>query len=235
MSNSPQKPLNHTGADLSPENVKKMLDACDHFPPDIRGNEHRLEEQRVLSTSEASSIGSMPLPLTLKGMVKKSFSKLLGNHPEMFLDKLGERLAYERTGVRLYEAAIAKALGTNEPKKILESLLHIKKEEAKHMELIKKALEELGADPTAMTPSADLVGVIGQGFIQVLTDPRTDMTQVFNTLLNIELIDNAAWELLIEFADDAGHSKLSEVFREALSQEEEHLVMIKSLLKNYLN
>lgn len=225
---------NVTGAELSPKNVKMMLEACQEFPADVRGNNAKVEGERVKMIQEASPIGTVPVPMTMKGVVKQSFNKLLGEQPEVFLDKLGERLAYERAGVRLYDAALAKAYGLNESKKLIKQLEHIRKEEAEHMEIVKSAIEKLGADPTAMTPCADLTGVMGMGLMQVVTDPRTNMIQVLDALLNAELIDNAAWELLIELAEK--HNKaLVSGFEKALQQEEDHLSIIKNFCKNYFD
>lgn len=151
------------------------------------------------------------------------------------MDKLGERLAFERSGVRLYEAAIAKMLALNESRRMLQQLEHIRREEAEHMEILVLAIKKLGADPTAMTPGADVTGVLGMGLIQVLTDPRTDAPQALTALLNAELIDNAAWELLIELAMGNGQDEMVEQFEKALAQEEEHLSIIKVLLKDYLD
>lgn len=226
---------NTTGAALVPENIEKMLDACKEFPPDVRGDESKLEEERINMVQESTSIGSVPIPMTIRGKVKQSFNKLLGSQPELFIDKLGERLAYERTGVRLYEAAIAKAHGLNESRKIIKQLDHIRGEEAEHMEMVKFAMEKLGADPTAMTPCADLTSVAGFGLLQVVTDPRTNMVQTLDALLNAELIDNAAWELLIDLSNEHRQKKLAESFQKALEQEEEHLNIIKGFVKEYMN
>ena len=50
----------------------------------------------------------MPVPGNLKGAAKAAVKALKGEKAAVFLDKLGERLAFERTGVRLYEAVLAK-------------------------------------------------------------------------------------------------------------------------------
>src|SRR5690554_4750596 len=94
-------------------------------------------------------------------MLKSAFDKVLGNNPELLLDKLGERLAYERTGVRLYEAMIAKALACEgSGAELVPTLQQIRNDEQAHMILLINAIETLGADPTAMTPCADVVGAI---------------------------------------------------------------------------
>lgn len=226
---------NTTGGALSPENIQMMLNACKEFPPDVKGNESKLEEERVNMVQEASTIGSIPIPMTLKGKVKQSFNKMFGSQPELFLDKLGERLAFERGGVRLYEAAIAKAHGLHESRKVVKQLEHIRGEEAEHMEMVKLAIEKLGGDPTAMTPCADLSSVAGFGLLQIVTDPRTNIIQTLDALLNAELIDTAAWELLIELAEAHNQTSLVTSFQKALEQEEEHVKIIKGFVKDYLN
>lgn len=50
----------------------------------------------------------VPIPGSTKGMVITGHSKLVGQSPEVLIDKLGERLAFECGGTRLYEALIAK-------------------------------------------------------------------------------------------------------------------------------
>ena len=47
--------------------------------------------------------------MCIRDRLKTALNKLTGVSPEMLIDKLGERLAFERTGVRLYEALLAKA------------------------------------------------------------------------------------------------------------------------------
>jgi len=73
----------------------------------------------------------------------------------------------------------------------------------------------------------DVIGTASMGFMQVLTDPRTTLAQCLNTMLAVELTDNAAWELLIQLADDAGETELSGRFLAALSQEQQHLAIVK--------
>jgi bacterioferritin (cytochrome b1) len=106
----------------------------------------------------------------------------------------------------------------------------IQRQEAEHMQVVREAIETLGADPTAMTPCAHVVGTMALGIIQVLTDPRTNMAQCLNAILTIELTDNAAWELLIELARQANHPHIAASFEEPLRHEEEHLAAIKTLL-----
>ena len=65
---------------------------------------------------------------------------------------------------------------------------------------------------TAQTPCADVSATASMGIVQVLTDPRTTLAQCLNALLTAELTDNAGWELLIDLAEELGHSDMADEF-----------------------
>jgi ferritin-like protein len=133
----------------------------------------------------------------------------------------------------LYEALLAKAsvVGVVDDTQ-LETLQRFRAEEAEHFQLVVAAMEKLGADPSAMTPCADIVGVTGMGVLQTISDPRTNLAQSLNALLTAELTDNAGWELLIELADTCGQPEIAESFYKALSQEQVHLQTVRSWLRD---
>jgi len=224
--------LNRTATQLSPEDTERQIRAVALHPADVPGGVEQLTEARQRAVVEADTVGSVPIPGSLKGMVKSSLDKLRGKNPEVLTDKLGERLAFERTGVRLYEAMIAKAVAAPEAdSELVATLRRIQNEEHQHMALLRHAIETLGADPTAMTPCADVVGVKSLGVMQVLTDPRTTTSQCLNAVLTLELEDNDAWGLLIELTRKAGHPILANGFEHALREEEEHLSTLRKVLK----
>src|SRR5690606_29167144 len=125
--------------------------------------------------------GSVPPPGTLSGMVKSGAAMVTGKRLQVFIDKIAERMAYERGGTRLYDAALVKvaALGAGTPVTV-ERVKQIRNQEAEHAEILRQALLTLGADPTAQTPSADLVGVQASGLLQAVSDPRTSLTQTLS-------------------------------------------------------
>lgn len=226
---------NFTGVQMSPKDTKRLLEAVNEIHPDVPGDEAGMLMERAERSAEAGRIGSVPVPGSAKGMLKTGFDMMKGKSPEVFLDKLGERLAYERNGVRLYEAMIAKAKALHTPDAgLIDTLTHIRDEEHEHMMLVHQAIESLGADPTAQTPCADVVGAMALGIVNVLTDPRTNVDQCFNALLTVELADNAAWELLIELAQAAGHPNIADSFVKAKTQEDDHVVKIKTLMRRDL-
>lgn len=102
-----------------------------------------------------------------------------GNKPQILLDKMAERLAMERTATRLYDALLVKVDALHEGRGTIsrEQVAGIRGDEHRHALLMRDAIAALGGDPTAMTPSADLVGVEAMGLVQVLSDPRTSMAQ----------------------------------------------------------
>jgi rubrerythrin len=103
----------------------------------------------------------------------------------------------------------------------------IRNEEAAHAALLVECIEKLGADPTAQTPSADLVGIESMGLMQAITDPRTNLAQTLHALLLAELGDEAGWETLIAFAQQMGLDDMVERFREAETHEQEHVFKVR--------
>lgn len=222
---------NQTGAQMSPKDSEAQVKATQEVRPDVPGGPEKLALVRTEEAARAEPIGTVPVPGSAKGMLKTAVNKLVGVSPEVLIDKLGERLAFERGGVRLYDALLAKAQAIDTlDKSMLQTLRHFREEEAEHLELVKAAIEKLGADPTAMTPCADVVGCINMGVMETITDPRTNLAQSLNALLTAELTDNAGWELLIDLANASGQSDIAESFGKALSQEQVHMQTVKEWL-----
>src|SRR5690606_30251558 len=169
---------NLTGIQMSPKDTERLMEAVEQILPDVPGDDALLATERVKRNEEAERIGSVPIPGSAKGMLKSTFDMIKGKSPELLVDKLGERLAFERSGVRLYDAMIAKVKAMNVVGSDLVSVLqHIRDEEFEHMLLVEDAIKTLGADPTAQTPCADVAAVKSMGLMQVLTDPRTNVAQ----------------------------------------------------------
>jgi hypothetical protein len=99
---------------------------------------------------------------------------------------------------------------------------------------VKDAIEHLGGDPTAVTPCADLKGVESMGLVQVLTDPRTTLTQGLEAILTAELADNEGWKVLIAMAEAMDQDELAQRFTTALAEEDEHLRSIRTWLAERL-
>jgi rubrerythrin len=208
--------LNHTGLEVAPEVANRMMENTELTKPS-RGDERAASKLRAQYAAEADPVGSMPDP-ALTGV------------EAVLMDKLGERLAFERSGTRLYEALMVKCAAAKASIP-LKDLQHIRDEEHTHFALLGAAIQSLGGDPTAQTPSADVTGVEGMGLMQVLTDPKTTVAQALHAILVAEMTDNAAWEELMELTAQAGNDELLKRFGKAHDEEIEHLEKVRAWYK----
>ncbi|HUS29289.1 MAG TPA: ferritin-like domain-containing protein [Kofleriaceae bacterium] len=222
---------NRTGVKTSPFDSRKTIQGAEEGTPAAgMADGHVLEVERVRWSREAMPVGTVPPPGTVKGVVKAIVETLEGNVPNVLIDKLGERLAFERTGARLYDALLAKfeAASVHDDGPTRADIEHIRDDERRHFGIVRDAMVQLGADPTAMTPCADIAGVASLGWIQVLGDPRTTLTQALDIMLAVEAADNEGWTLLVELAETMGFADLARQFRVAIAEEEEHLVLVRT-------
>ena len=220
--------MNKTGVQMSPVDLDRMLNDVGRSAGG-KSDGAGIAAVRTSYITEADPVGTVPMPGTAKGAAKTAMNKLTGSNPEVLIDALGERLAFERSGVRLYDAVLTKYQAMPEKLKGMtnDQLIHFRDEEAQHFRLIADCIETLGADPTAQTPSADMVGVESMGLMKVLDDPRTTLQQTLHALLVVELADNDSWALLIKLANDMGQDKMARDFQTALKEEEEHLRFVR--------
>ena len=220
--------MNRTGMQTSPMDAKRLMQATQEFQPDVAAEE--LADVRTMMIEEADPVGSVPPPATMKGMATAGMQMLAGRKAHAMLDKLAERMAFERAGTRLYEAFVTKCeahandLGVIQ----LETLRQFRDEEASHVRLLDEAIRSVGGDPTAATPCADLAGVENMGLMQVVTDPRTSVTQSLHAVFVAELADEPAWDLLASPAEEMAQKELAQRFRIALAEERTHLETIRN-------
>ena len=216
---------NRTGIQTTPELAEELIEGTTNSVPSSDGGPEEIAEYREEYLTEGFPIGSLPnVPADEEAEADEEAGMAV------LLDKLSERLAFERMGTRLYEALLNKcdALGEASPGPTLEDIEHIGSEELEHFLLLNDTIAGLGADPTVQSPSADVAGVTSMGIMQVLTDPRSSMSQCLQALLTAELTDNAGWELLIELADNMGFDEMKTEFESALEDEQDHLEKVRT-------
>ena len=221
---------NRTGVGIAPELARELTEGAIAAGPDPAGSEEIANTERAVYISQGFPVGSLPdLPFADES---KADDEVLGM--AVFMDKLSERLAFERTGTRLYDAFINKleTLGESSEGPSLAEAQEIRDEEHRHFLLLNEAVTSLGGDPTVQSPCADVQAVASLGIMQVLNDPRTTVSQCLNALLTAELTDNAGWEMLIDLAEELGHTDLSEQFTEALNNEQKHLLNVQTWLSD---
>lgn len=192
-----------------------------------------IAQEHALYAKQSHALGTVPPPKSAKGLAKSAMQAVTGGSAIALIDKMGERLAFERTGVRLYESLLHKmdaATSTFSGGPSREAVQQIRDEELQHAHLMAEALEHLGADPTVMTPSADLAAVESMGIGQVLNDPRTTVGQCLHALIVVELADGEAWTMLCTLAEELGHDELAGRFRQAEQEEDRHLQQVRTWL-----
>ncbi len=230
MSTAAKMTGNRTGMQTSPELAEELIEGATSSTPSSEGDAQDIADYRGEYIAEGYPIGSMPtVPVSEEGEADEDELGMA-----VFLDKLSERLAFERTGTRLYEAFLNKCqtLGEMTPGPTLEEIEHIGREEMEHFLLLNKTVAELGGDPTLQSPSADVAGVASMGIMQILTDPRSSMAHCLQALLTAELTDNDGWQLLIKLAENLGYNELTTQFETALEHEEEHLQNVRMWLSD---
>jgi len=225
--------LNRTGIATSPRMAPEMDQAAKLLSPASDGNADDLGRVRSLYVAHATRFGTMPPPASIKEAGADALQMLKGNKPLVLLDKLGARLAFERTGVRLYEALSSRILGgpTWEGGPTAEDVALIRAGELEHFQLVKNWITRLGSDPTVITPAAEVSAVAALGPLQVLGDPRIPLRCALDAILIIELTDNDGWSLLIDLATSVGMTEMAADFQRALAVEQQHLQTVRGWVK----
>jgi len=229
MKKTAETGMNRTGMAMAPRKGPEQAENSWQPAPIQPGDPLAPDRVRASYEEESDPVGTVPPPASLKGALKNVAQKGLGRNPSAFLDKLAERLAFERTGTRMYGLLLAKLEAGASPTGAAsaERLREFRAQEKEHFRVLWECLETLGADPTVQTPCADLAGVKSDGLVQLLSDPRTTFAQALDAILIAELADNEGWKLLITLAEGMGQDAMATSFRRALAEEDVHLDTIR--------
>jgi hypothetical protein len=216
MADMSMERMNRTSALMAGDRTVEMVKATKEFCPSSDGDARAVAAVRVAYAQEAD-------PNPLVEAMEEAGTPLL-------LDKLGERLAFERAGVRLYQALLSKheAYGTFEGGPTREDIEHVLTEEFAHFEMLREAITALGGDPTELTPAANVQLTASSGVCQVLADHRVDLVQSLGAILTVELTDNDCWQSLAELARLANADELAQRCEGALLTEQEHLEKVRA-------
>lgn len=221
---------NKTGVARAKDRCEDMLRSNQEFAPTTQLDGSGLAEVRRAYGAEGEPLGTMPPPASVQQLGKTAAGAIKAGHPTLLADKLAARLAFERSGVRLYEGLIAKleAKGGVPGGPTRAELEEIRQDELEHFALLHAAVERMGADPTAMTPSADVEATGARGLQALVLEPRTSFAQALEAMLLVELADNEMWDTLVKLADSVGEDELCAQFQLAAEQEREHLAKLRA-------
>jgi rubrerythrin len=204
---------NRTGLDAAHDG-RGMVDVPRDLAPASRGSSREIAQVRNRYARVGYPTGTMPD---------------VDRDVVLLIDLLGARLAFERGGVRFYEALIAKvdAYGSFDRGPSRRDLEQIRDEEHRHMLMLDRILHDLGADPTAVTPCANREVVTSRGIGDVLLDPRTSLLDGLEAIIIAELADHEQWMALVDTARDLGRENLARIFMASQATEEEHLSKVR--------
>lgn len=220
---------NRTGLEAKKKDLDQMVAAAKEFPPSSKGDGvANIGKVRGQYARETAGLGHVP-PAVKKLRGAKATVKANG-FAVVLMDKIGARIGFERTGARLWHAVVDKldAMGTYDGGPTREELIHIQREEEEHFHMLTKVMDELGGDPTAITPSADIEAVTSKGVLSVVSDPRTTLLQALESITVAELADHEQWVGLIDLAMTAGHDRLITRFEKALDNERDHVRKVRA-------
>lgn len=208
---------NRTGMAMSPDR-RGMLDVPRELTPTSRGSADEIASIRIRYSREVGPPGTLPREPHLS-------RELLP-----LVDLVGARLAFERGGVRLYDALISKhdAFGGFPGGPERRDLQLIRDQELSHMRMCDGILSEIGADATALTPCANRELVMSRGICDILVDPRTSLLDGLEAIAVAELADHEQWVGLVEIARDMNRDDLVRAFVGAQRTEDEHLSKVRA-------
>jgi rubrerythrin len=152
------------------------------------------------------------------------------------IELLSERLAFERTGVKLYDRIVRKIVdarggdGIADAEEVAEQLEVFRDEEKEHEEWLEDRIRERGSDPNEQTDRSVLVQEESKGIVDVVLESERPLAEMLHALLAAELIDGAGWELLAQIPGD---EELLERCRQYQREEQRHLSYVKKLILGF--
>jgi rubrerythrin len=161
--------------------------------------------------------------------------KLARYNPHKVIDLLTERLTFERSSVRLYDAILDKlrTIEDRDVERMVEPMTEHRDQEQEHVRWLQEQIAMLGGDTDGHTEMAELVTRESQGLSSVILDGDNDVSHLFHALMTAELTDNAGWDMLVSLADEAGDRDAKRAFKHRLHEEEAHLVFVRRVLENF--
>ncbi len=160
--------------------------------------------------------------------------KLADYNKEKLIDLLNERLAFERSGVKLYDRILEKLKEESDSNvlRMLDDMQEHRDQEKEHEEWLEEQIRTLGGSAHAVTEHSDLVTRESKGIEEVVMSDA-ELPHLIHALLAAELVDNAGWDLLVQLANEAGDREAKREFKKRLHHEEEHLLLTRKAVERF--
>ena len=167
---------NRTGVAVAPERLQEMLSGMEEFPPSAQGNAQEIAQVRIAYAQLAEPPGSVPLPPTLKGKIATTVQAI---KEEQFSSWTSSGSGWRSSGrarasMKPWSRSMTPMAASRAARAGTISSTCCRNTGAT---MLQAAIEQLGGDPTAVTPSANLQATAAHGIQKVVVDPRTTLLQ----------------------------------------------------------
>ena len=151
------------------------------------------------------------------------------------IDVLAERLAFERAGVRLYDAVLSR-LESAEPavRRMLPRVEQQRAEAQAHAAWLEAQLRGLEAGAAAGTRRAELAHLETEGLLRIAGDGAATVQEMFHALYVFELTDEGGWDLLVQLADRGGDRTAREELGRRREAARAHVAFVRRALTELL-
>jgi bacterioferritin (cytochrome b1) len=159
--------------------------------------------------------------------------KLTEHNRERVIDLLCERLAFERSGIRLYDRILATMQGTTDPEvhALQPTMEEHRDEEQEHAAWLETQIRALGGDASVQTECSRLACREAAGIEDIATNDSADLQHLLHALLAAEAMDNAGWDMLVELAEDANDRDARRELTRRQHHEREHLAFVRHVME----
>jgi rubrerythrin len=139
----------------------------------------------------------------------------------VLIDLIDARLAFQRDLCRIAEALLAKHAAAqplaNGPTR--GDLERLRDDVLRHIDLLERALEELGAVPHQRHPVTSL---LLSRVAAILDDPRRTLPQALEAMASAELAESDSWMILADLTAESARHEMAASFTRAMSDEDRH-------------
>jgi ferritin-like metal-binding protein YciE len=159
--------------------------------------------------------------------------RLAEKNPQQVIDLLCERLAFERSTVKLYDRILEALRGAADAstRDLHATMQKHRQEEDDIAGWLEGRIRELGGDAGVQTDLARLATREAQGIEEVAANDAADVTHLLHALLAVEGVDNAGWELLVDLANAAGDDRAKRELERRHRQETQHLAFVRHAIE----
>jgi hypothetical protein len=186
-----------------------------------------MNTSELLPARPRENPGVLPVSPALRvpsgGLGQAVSSTLDTMRPSLLIERLIDRLISAQERVALYTAALTKAVGVRDTAQLV--LERMGSDERQHCEVLRRHLVRLGFDPAFTPPVRE--GGDAKRILEIITNPRTSVSQALCALLGAALAAVGDWETLARTARDAHDERMAAEFENLRVIAETHVQRIR--------